>query len=54
LETEFYLKRFSQAELEMKSLAETAKDNRLPFKIIDYFSDFRKQSFAVLIDYPKW
>jgi len=24
----------------MKSLAETAKDNRLPFKIIDYSSDF--------------
>jgi len=38
----------------MKSLAETAKDNRLPFKIIDYSSDSRKQSFAVLIDYPKW
>jgi len=54
LETEFYLKRFSEVELEMKSLTETAKDNRLRLKIIDYFSDFRKQSFAVLIDYPKW
>jgi len=38
----------------MKSLTETAKDNRLPLKIIDYSSDFRKQSFVVLIDYPKW
>jgi len=38
----------------MKSLAEIAKDNRSPFKIIDYSNDFRKQSFAVLIDYPKW
>jgi len=36
LETEFYLKRFSQAELEMKSLAETAKDNRLRKMVIDY------------------
>jgi len=36
LETEFYLKRFSQAELEMKSLAESAKDNRLPKMVIDY------------------
>jgi len=54
LETEFYLKRFSKANLEMKSLTEIAKDNRLPLKIIDYSSDFRKQSFVVLIDYPKW
>jgi len=38
----------------MKSLTETAKDNRLPLKIIDYYSDFRKQSFAVVINYPKW
>jgi len=32
LETEFYLKRFLQVELEMKSLAETAKDNQLPLR----------------------
>jgi len=42
LETEFYLERFSKAELEMKSLTETAKDNQSPLKIIDYSSDFRK------------
>ena len=34
----------------MKSLAETTKDNRLPFKIIDYSSDFRKP--IGIIDYP--
>jgi len=54
LETEFYLKRFSQTELEMKSLTKTAQDNGLPLKIIDYSNDFRKQSFVVLIDYLKW
>ena len=43
-----------QVELKMKSLAETAKDNRLPFKVIDYSSGFRKQSFVVVINYPKW
>ena len=54
METKFYLKRFLKAKLEMKSLTETAKDNQLPLKIIDYSSDFRKQSFAMVIDYPKW
>jgi len=54
LENEFYLKRFLKAKLEMRSWAETAKDNRLPLKIIDYSSGFRKQSFVVVIDYPKW
>jgi len=54
LKSEFYLKRFSKAELEMKSLAKTAKDNRLSLKIINYSSGFRKESFAVVIDYPKW
>jgi len=62
LETEFYLKRFSQAELEMKSLAETAKDNRLPKMVIDYFKSFFKSQVItdsdnrlpfVVIDYLK-
>jgi len=42
LETEFYLKRFSKVELEMKTLIAIAKDNRLPLKIIDYSSVFWK------------
>ena len=54
LKTEFYLKRFLKVELEMKSLAKTGKDNRLPLKIIDYSNGFRKQNFAVVINYPKW